>query len=111
MAATDCLAAGFYDDPVTTNERFLADYWKGRAWTTLPDPACTAVNCAFLSVSGSAPNTCMAIANWVPYRWNGATWTEQSTPSGFNFYSVSCPATNFCMAAGNAEAASALTQK
>jgi hypothetical protein len=104
-SATDCMAVGFYSDPVTTEARFLAEHWNGSAWTILPNPACTAVNCDFTSISCSAPNTCMAIGDNAAYSWNGTTWNPQATPSGEDYYSVSCPKTNSCMAVGNSDAA------
>jgi hypothetical protein len=98
---------GFEDEP-------LAEVWNGTSWTAqttffVPDASNT-----FLSSLSCSASTCEAVGYYTDESgglvflaavWNGATWTQQSTPAtvatnGFVPLEVSCAAANACQAVG-----------
>jgi hypothetical protein len=89
--------------------------WNGTSWSLLstPEPP-SSVDTDLVSVSCPAENVCTAVGGYnndegiltghaYAERWNGSSWTIQSTPtpgvfSGLN--GVSCPTTTTCVAVG-----------
>jgi hypothetical protein len=112
-----CVAVGRY----TTSggiTKSLAMFWNG-SWSlqTLPDPE-GVTQSTLLDVSCTkTPNRCMAVGSWknltdgnkqftLAYRFNGSTWTLQSTPNSSGsiasvFQEVSCATETSCTAAGS----------
>jgi hypothetical protein len=110
-----CVAVGRY---TTSGEsvKSLALFWNGTSWSlqTLTDPE-GAVQSTLLDVSCTpTPNRCTAVGGWknaageqftLAYRYNGSTWTLQSTPNPAGatesvFQDVSCASETSCTAAG-----------
>jgi hypothetical protein len=112
-----CVAVGRY----TTSGgavRSLAMFWNG-SWSlqTLAEPV-GATQSTLLDVSCTPlPNICTAVGGWknlndgnkqftLAYRFNGSSWTLQSTPNPSGsiasvFQDVSCATTTSCTAAGS----------
>lgn len=111
-----CLAAGqanFSDgefEPITAK-------WNGSQWSLLTTPSPPgSIETDLASVSCPAENACTAVGGFdndegvatgeaYAERWNGSTWTIQTTPnpsggvfSGLN--DVSCPTVSSCVAVG-----------
>ncbi|HEY5708026.1 MAG TPA: S8 family serine peptidase [Solirubrobacterales bacterium] len=111
-----CVAVGRY----TTSGgsiKSLAMLWNGTSWSlqTLTDPE-GAVMSTLLDVSCTpSPSRCTAVGGWknsaneqftLAYRYNGSTWTLQSTPNPSGsiasvFQEVSCATETSCTAAGS----------
>jgi hypothetical protein len=114
-AATACTAVGSFANsasPVVT----LAERWDGTNWSYQPTPNPTGANGSFLNgVSCTSTNACTAVGysvnanNWLPLaeRWNGTSWSIQTTPlpAGDTTYGVfagvSCTSANACTAVGS----------
>ncbi len=112
-----CVAVGRY----TTSggvTKSLAMFWNG-TWSlqTLPEPV-GATQSTLLDVSCTpTPNACTAVGGWkngsegnkqftLAYRFNGSSWTLQSTPSPSTsiasvFQDVSCKTATSCAAVGS----------
>jgi hypothetical protein len=110
-----CVAVGRYTAGGSTKS--LAMLWNGTTWSlqTLTAPE-GAVLTALSDVSCTpSPTRCTAVGNWLKagfeqftlaYRFNGSTWTLQSTPnpSGSvlsSFQEVSCATETSCTAVGS----------
>jgi len=110
-----CVAVGRY----TSNGgaiKSLAMFWNGTSWSlqTLTDPAGAAESELFDISCTTSPNACTAVGSWensandqftLAYRFNGSSWTLQSTPnpSGSTasiFLGVSCASATSCTAVG-----------
>jgi hypothetical protein len=107
-----CAAVGTRDLGKT-----LAEHWNGSAWTTQasPNPGGGDDDTSMHNVSCTATNACTAVgyayddvANWTTtfaMRWNGTTWSAQTTPNpadGWNHLrGVYCRSTPMCIAVGN----------
>jgi hypothetical protein len=110
-----CVAVGRY---TTSGEaiKSLAMFWNGSEWKlqTLTDPE-NAVQSGLRDVSCTpSPNRCTVVGEWtnkaseeltLAYRFNGSTWTLQSTPKpleslGSGFQEVSCSSETACAAVG-----------
>ncbi len=98
----------------------LAELWNGTSWKvqTIPGPA-GATSTSLNGVSCTATTFCEAVGTTtvagkqvtLAETWNGTTWKVQTTtnPSAATastLKAVSCTATNFCQAVGNATIAS-----
>ncbi len=112
--ATDCMAVGNATNK-SEAELALIEQWNGTRWAiqSVPNPRFT--NQSFLSgVSCSTATACTAVGQFnttnggqftLAERWNGKSWTVQSTPitadgsSGLD--SVSCPSSTACFAVGS----------
>ena len=116
-----CTAVGSYYNTSTGTTVTLAEQWNGTKWIiqNTPNPAgatgssLTGVSCTRTTVCtavGSYTNgagTTMALAE----RWNGTSWSIQTTPSlagtsGSSFNSVSCTSSAACTAVGEANGVS-----
>jgi subtilisin family serine protease len=111
-----CVAVGRY----TTSGgaiKSLAMFWNGTEWSlqALTDPE-KAVQSTLLDASCTpSPNRCTVVGGWknsateqftLAYRFNGSTWTLQSTPNPAGsiasvFQEVSCATETSCTAAGS----------
>lgn len=111
-----CVAVGRYTDSEGSTKS-LAMFWNGTEWElqTPTDPE-GAVQSTLLDVSCTkSPNLCTAVGGWknsennqftLAYRFNGSTWTLQSTPNPAEsiasvFQEVSCATETSCTAAGS----------
>jgi hypothetical protein len=111
-----CVAVGRYTASGGSIKK-LAMLWNGTNWSlqTLADPE-GAVQTTLLDVSCTpSPTRCTAVGGWknsaghqftLAYRFNGSTWTLQSTPNPSEatesvFQDVSCATETSCTAVGN----------
>jgi hypothetical protein len=111
-----CVAVGRYTTSGGSVKE-LAMVWNGTTWSlqTLAEPE-GAVQTTLLDVSCTpSPTRCTAVGGWknsageqftLAYRYNGSTWTLQSTPnpSGSTesvFQDVSCATETSCTGAGS----------
>ena len=124
VAANMCEAVGDWLAPGGELPRplTLAEVWKGKAWAlqptpsphALPDSGLTGVSCtsaSFCSAVGSNFDPVSAVSATLAERWNGTSWSVQSTPSpaGGSFTAlngVSCTTTTACEAVGTVQQAS-----
>jgi hypothetical protein len=108
-----CIAVGHYVDRAGTTGT-LSEAWDGNAWTVQPTPnpvgatdselhgvSCsTAVACTAVGSSSDSGGSALTLAE----RWNGSSWTIQTTPnptgSDFMFRGVSCTTASACTAVG-----------
>ena len=115
---TYCIAVGSYFIKSCCAARTLAEVWNGSGWTihSTPSPtaddfselagisctsmsACTAVGTSISCISCS-PGA-MGVTSPLAERWDGSSWTIQSTPfTGAQLTGVSCPAATSCTAVG-----------
>jgi hypothetical protein len=113
-SATDCIAVGYYDSIDDSIGLPLAARWNGTRWSVqaIPLPSgesgelaavsCTSsVRCTAVGETRLASDTSATLAE----RWNGHTWTAQSTPDpvGSTYASltgVSCASATSCTAIG-----------
>jgi hypothetical protein len=109
-----CIAVGFAGDADGGPAGTLAEHWDGTAWVVLTTPSAGVGQDSLLnSVSCASANRCTAVglnlADRPPLvlaeRWNGATWSTQSTPEIPFAYdvappSVACPSASTCTAVG-----------
>ncbi len=110
-----CVAVGSYTT-TSGSTKGLAIFWNGTSWSlqTLADPV-GATESTLLDVSCTkTPNVCTAVGDWensandqftLAYRFNGSSWTLQSTPNPSGSTSnvlvgVSCATTTSCAAVG-----------
>lgn len=112
-----CTAVGHYTSSSSNffPNKVLAERWDGSAWhiQTISLPAGT-TDATLTGVSCSAGNACTAVGGYstttafpnktLAERWNGSTWTIQSTPNPASgspeFSAVSCPTAADCTAVG-----------
>jgi hypothetical protein len=110
-----CVAVGRY--AVGGSTKSLAMLWNGTSWSLQPLTAPEgAVQSTLLDVSCTkSPTRCTAVGGWknsageqftLAYRFNGSTWTLQSTPNPSGsiasvFQEVSCATETSCTAAGS----------
>jgi sugar lactone lactonase YvrE len=110
-SSSECTAAGSYKNSSGVTKP-LVERWNGSVWAeqSAPSPAGSS-NTYLTGVSCPAANACEAVgSSWlgsVPLafaeRWNGSSWSEQSTPAlseGGQLFDVSCTAASACVAAG-----------
>ena len=115
VSATDCTAVGDYHKrgfPTVT----LVESWNGTAWSidATPNPP-GARSSELTGVSCTSATTCTAVGDYVikfspltlAERWDGTSWTIESTPSpvhgtaGSFLNGVSCVAASACIAVGS----------
>ncbi len=114
-SATACTAVGYYLNNSGV-QLTLAERWNGTSWAveTTPNPS-GAVNSVLGGVSCTSTTACTAVGYssnsyggdglTLAERWNGTTWTVETTPnpSGSGYSSlggVSCTLTTACTAVG-----------
>jgi hypothetical protein len=116
-SASSCVAVGSTEDRDTHERTPLVEHWNGSTWTIqnvpLP-PHPLSLNVAYFNgVSCTSPTACVAVGLYfdtsfirapLVERWNGTSWTIDSTPTPpvghGQLSSVSCTAANACMAVG-----------
>jgi hypothetical protein len=114
-SATACMGVGYSTN--SSGQRVaLAESWNGSSWSIQATPSPSGAKSSVLSgVSCTAPTACTAVGNYVnsagttvtlAERWNGTSWSVQSTPNptgavSSNLSSVSCTSATACTAAGN----------
>jgi hypothetical protein len=111
VSAAACIAVGS-----GANFETLVERWDGTSWTiqTTPNPA-GATNIALSAVSCTSATACTAVGSYsngagdtvaLIERWDGMSWTIQSTPSppgpDSALYGVSCTSATRCTAVGAA---------
>jgi hypothetical protein len=111
--ASACTAVGQYTAPGGAAAA-LAEVWDGTSWTTQPTPNTPGANDSLDSVSCTSPSACTAVGDSAGFfgpqtalaeRWDGTSWTVQSTPnpadSSFVYLrGVSCSTASACSAVG-----------
>ncbi|HEV2372961.1 MAG TPA: hypothetical protein VGS19_12415, partial [Streptosporangiaceae bacterium] len=109
---TNCLAVGFYD--VSDNEHALAETWNGSQWSLADPPEPTGSTYTVLNGVSCTTSSCVAVGNYGDPSFNqqplsevytAGSWTTPtvSLPAGGSnpdMTSVSCGATNACLAVG-----------
>jgi hypothetical protein len=115
-SASDCTAAGDRTDSVGPQVT-LVEHWDGTGWSIEPTPNPPPGNSPSLGgVSCTSATACTAVGYsfddssylgaTLAERWNGTSWTIQSTPNkatyeGFNVLNaVSCASETVCTAVG-----------
>jgi hypothetical protein len=112
--ATDCMAVGTASNK-SGAQLALIEQWNGTRWAiqSVPNPQFT--NQSFLNgVSCSTETACTAVGQFntstggqftLTERWNGKSWTVQSTPitakGPSELNGVSCPSATTCIAVGD----------
>jgi hypothetical protein len=114
-SAAACTAVGQYETEFDTRLS-LAEAWNGSTWTTktIPTPGNGSAESSLLGVSCTTATACTAVGNWyyntgtstqfmpLAERWDGSTWTIQSTPNGGDsLNAVSCTSATACTAVGS----------
>ncbi|HZZ96333.1 MAG TPA: hypothetical protein VFE19_04940 [Jatrophihabitantaceae bacterium] len=111
---SSCMAVGLYLDG-SSKDAALAEYWNGTSWKL--EPAADPSGSPYIilnAVSCTSAKACTAVGNYddsagtplvFAERWNGTTWTVQSTPEPANsstpsLTGVSCTAASACIAVG-----------
>ena len=113
-SATACIAAG-YQETSTGTTSTLAEVWNGTTWAiqTTPNPSGTTI-AGLIGISCTTASACTAVGwyetspeqyDTLAERWNGTTWTIQTTPNPTgatdNYLNgVSCTSATACSAAG-----------
>jgi hypothetical protein len=114
-SASACTAVGYYYNS-TGAVVTLAERWNGRTWAIQTTPSPGGSDGSYLyAVSCPSASACTAVGYYfntidtvvtLAERWNGTTWTTQSTTNpggtaGVNYlYAVSCPSASACTAVG-----------
>jgi hypothetical protein len=124
--ASECIAVGYYTSSgaVFFPDKTLAERWNGSSWSIQTTPNPSGATAAILDgISCSAGTACTAVGGYstttnlpnqtLAERWNGASWTIQSTPNPASgtplLGGVSCPAAAACTAVGSAAPGSSST--
>jgi hypothetical protein len=114
LSASDCYAVGSY---YTTTSAYkpLAEHWNGTAWSVQTTPAFT-VGAWLVGISCTTTSQCTAVGyhtdptfahenmTWA-MRWNGTSWSTQTTPNPAGYgsaelSSVACTSATSCLAVG-----------
>jgi hypothetical protein len=114
-AASACTAVGGYLNGFGVRVP-LAERWNGTSWVVQSAPSPSgAVSASFNGVSCASATSCVAVGSWIhgstghtgrlAERWNGSSWTLQTTPSlaGATFSTltgVACKSASACTAVG-----------
>lgn len=109
---TSCTAVGSWMDGSFVR-RVMAMSWNGTSWSLMAPPVpAGALSSELLGVSCSTPTDCTAVGTYqnssgirvtLVERWNGSTWTVQSSPNPGTYHvlqAVSCTAPSACTAVG-----------
>ncbi|HEY1521823.1 MAG TPA: hypothetical protein VGF70_02340 [Solirubrobacteraceae bacterium] len=114
-SATDCTGVGGNSGSTSTTAP-LIEHWDGTGWSNEPTPK-LGTEGGLDSISCTSPTACTAVgtsgnpngyvANTLAERWNGTSWTIQSTPNKVDgagstnaLRAVSCASDNDCTAVG-----------
>jgi hypothetical protein len=122
-SATACTAVGTYTNASGTDVT-LAERWNGTTWVIQPTPNHAGATGSYLQgVSCTSATACTATGGYfnsagtlltLAERWNGSTWTIQSTPNRTGatenyLYAVSCTSATACTATGSDQNSSNIT--
>jgi hypothetical protein len=109
-----CVAVGD-QETAAGGQTSLAEVWNGSAWSIQHTPAVTGALTVMLSSVACTSSTACVAVGWydsaagtqepLAERWNGHTWSIQSTPtptgaSQSSLSGVSCPSATVCVAVG-----------
>ena len=114
-----CIAVGYggQENPFSDEDRTIAVRWDGSTWSLQPMPRRPGeFDSVFMSVSCTSPSGCTAVGSYYPgpslpartlaERWNGTSWSVESTPNGSrgdnDLGGVSCASSRECVAVGTA---------
>ena len=116
-SARVCAAVGYSQTATGQAVAVLSERWNGRRWSVqaIPSPA-GATDPVLASVSCTSARACTAVGSYTPSgssarvtlaeRWNGRSWTIESTPNPTgsallnSLASVSCGSPTACSAVG-----------
>ena len=101
-AVNKCFAVGQGWIPNQESPEYLLYRWDGKSWYALAVPTVSPhlnpFATLFTDISCPSTSECLAMG-WAPLRWNGTSWSQVKTPSGFGQYGhVSCVAGSSCVA-------------
>lgn len=112
-STTVCTAVGMYFSSVG-QALTLAERWNGTTWSVQPTPnPPSTYHSGFSAVSCPSITICTAVGFWtdsfqveftLAERWNGTTWTIQSSPAlagNAELSGVSCASTTACTSVGS----------
>ncbi len=114
-SATACTAVGYYDN-ASYDQVTLVERWNGTSWAIQSTPNPTGATSSHLQgVSCTSATACTAVGDYrnssyedlvLAERWNGTSWTIQSTPNptgatSSQLQGVSCTSTTACTAVGD----------
>jgi hypothetical protein len=112
-SASACTAVGEYSNGTATVT--LAERWNGASWSVQATPNPPGATTSVLNrVSCTSPTTCIAVGDsftgsapvTLAERWNGSSWSLQSTPDASGAASnqlngISCTSASACTAVGS----------
>jgi hypothetical protein len=119
--ATACIAVGSYTDSFGVGLT-LAERWDGTSWSLQSTPHPGVLGSSLSGVACTAANACTAVGSYLqpgsacntssncPFtlaeRWDGTSWTIQTSPNPGGSYgswlsAVACPAATTCTAVGS----------
>jgi hypothetical protein len=121
VSSTDCTAVGshFSSVALVTHYEALAEHWNGSVWEVETTPAvpgrsdswfegvsCTASTACTAAGYASVGHSSESIPQSLAMRWNGSSWSIQTTPNteggGATYLNdVSCSSATSCLAIGN----------
>jgi hypothetical protein len=115
-SAASCVDVGTDTEMGAAVDVPLAERWNGTSWTITTTPTPVQATGSFLfGVSCTAPTGCTAAGystdtfgnqSTLAERWNGTSWTIQSTPSPSGrdiLFGVSCTSATACSAVGTTQ--------
>ena len=117
-SATACIAVGLSIYPTVNgaHQGTLVEGWDGTSWSIQSTPNPTGATSGLLSgVSCTSPTACTAVGSFatstvdavtLAERWNGTSWSIQTTPNTASsesqtLYGVSCISATACTAVGS----------
>ena len=120
---TSCLSVGsigFNASPAPEGDVTVSEQWNGSRWMAETTAASVPASGALTGVSCISAAECTAVGWYVngagvqvtiAERWNGSSWSLQSTPNqtnagGDQLTAVSCTSATFCLAVGDGSAQS-----
>ena len=110
-SVTACVAVGYFVDGA--GDHTLAEAWNGASWRIESTPNPSTTWSVLNAVSCSSSTACIAVgqsidatghAYTLAERWDGRSWTTQTTPNpspDSSLSGVSCPAVRACTAVGD----------
>ena len=115
-SSTACIAVGEYFDSAGVNAT-LAMSWDGATWTIVASPSPSAEGSSLAAVSCASPSACTAVGNsfvskspsiLLVEHWDGEAWSTQKADAkpgvtGAGLSGVACLSKTFCLAVGNDE--------
>ncbi len=91
VSGSDAWAVGYYNNTTTGATDTLILHWNGTAWTQVPSPSPSTDASELFGVSAISPSNAWAVGFYVDtaanadkaliLHWNGATWSQVTSPS------------------------------